>query len=1066
MSSTPNITSRLANYLSSYVFDKVWNEPNREYRKNIVPYVLGTGSFSGNARLGKCSVTLPVEGTTFLVYTLPRKAFGGITLSNVPEWVSVPEYLNDRNIELRFEGFDGKSLYRGDIYIRTSPLNEDVLVAVKRKMFNDILGRSTPKTDIYISVYFDSDEVNKITIEPFYIQGATDAVALFNKTQQASFVLINGLYIPNPTMDDVTVHGSYVEVVTDENITGTTTFDLSDESTLKEFVSLQAKEYVLLHIPKALNPNEEIITHNTCDFFITYEVQDEEDEEVFRTEGIFVNRTLSDDRIVQVTHQDFGLHIDVITEYQSLLGTTDLTLTLMIRTHSKNNRLIRDKNYIDLLYTHTDEVIQEFLVGAGPEAFDFWLAEHLEASQYVKFFFDTPNSIGDEHIDDYIDALGYYHTIALISTRVFRLTLETGFVVPVPIVFGDIPIYANVSVNGQRLDDKHYITTRLDNTTISISFNDTIELTQADEITVELFENVMDQVVKVHSTIADHTHVLLTDEFVLHEVLDRFTPVQGINQEYTKTYIEIEDVSTVATVIEAQGIYSIVFNNTTYGRTFIIGYNIGFRIETFELDDLIRSNNPIVLDINGSLTDQLVPTTFELDVHTEPTSPTGTITDPTDPSSASLTPAWHLMNGIQYTQPGASIIDSRWGGSIGPSLYREAKYVLDEIHESTYYMTGFKIGNADTTDLSGLNLATIADLPTDFDILVDGVVVHSVRNEAWFGNIQTIHTHFLTIPIIVNSSITIRVIGSATGSYMAFDLFEPIFTEPEFAGQIPLLNNVTVIPYLNGRELVEGVDFELTEVQDPAVTNGDPHLSGRQLVITNASYLWTINNKLVLLITRNIVEGKISGFLRRDQLDDTLSTALWFDELSTVSVDGYSTKNISEDYGSVAVDVDAHRNGGLYGTRTLIPNTGKEFVDCFHVNDDKPVIDLLVEYFAQFNLESPPILLIPYSHRLVSPYLAIISRDMINGVLEADYLVDDQDFLDQFVDYDYLKPMDMILLGGVQIDLDFIDVQSTYVEQTSTSTILYRVLHRLAELTLPEDNVVHGRYDHEPSDQP
>lgn len=1066
------INSQVANYLSAYVFDKVWNEPFREFRKNIVPYNSGVGLYSGYSRLGSGDLfKLPGEnGTPFIIYSFPNKVFGGINFGNIKQWMSVSELIEQRKIELRAEGFNGVSLFRGDIYVRGSSDKRHVFIAVKQKMFNDILGRSTPKTEIYFSVYYDSDDVNDNKLETFHINRSSNVNEIFEKIQQASYVLINGRFTTVSSVEELEVLGTYVEVVTDANILGIVEFDVGPESSLRSYqssIDLEMKK--ILHIPKNINPSDVVITHNTCDFFI-YKT----DEEGVKS-GVYVNRLLSDSKIVQITHNDFGLNQAVIDEYASLLGTNELTLVMMIRTHSKNNTLIRDKNYIDLLYYHDDETIQDFLIGNGPEYLSFWEASHLDVSKYVEMMFNTPNSIGMEHIDDYVDVLGYYHTIALISDRIFQTSIQPAdpdstdnlefnftrrFTVKLPVIFSTVNVYPNISINGFRLDDDDFTVKRISSNKLEIVLRERVVLNANDEVNVEIFENVADQVVKVYSEPTNNTIPLISEDFIIYEVNERFSPGIGIEKEYTTSYVQIEDISTVVNVVEIGGEDVIVFKPSTYNNTYVVAYNIGFLKKEYLIDDILDANEPLVFDMDTLVTDMYVPTEFQLSVHTEKTEPTGTMIDPSDPSAASSTPAWHLVNGKIYSDT-VSVEESRWDSELPAVGYREAKYTLNGSYQNTHYATGFQIGAADVFDLSKENIERIADNPKSFDVLIDGEVVYSVRNKDWRDDPKKVHNYFFETPILVNESFSIRVFNSTTEIHMAFDQFNLLFTDTDYSPKVPLLSGVKVVAYLNGRELVEGIDFVLQTIVDPTISESIPSVMGRQLVVSNTSYLKSSNNKLVVLISRNNSVGGVEGFLDRDKLGGALSTAFWFDELSTVSVDGFVTRNQTEEFGDVVINSSKFRNGAVYGTRTLIPSVGKAFIDKYHEDDDSIIIHELIDYFSEIEYPDPEFLLLPYSHRLTSIYLSIIARDIADETLEVDFIEDDEDFLNQFSDYEYLKDLDPIL-GNELIDLDFVDIQPTYVQQTNESTIVYRVLNKLTALTLSNDSVLHRRYDHEP----
>lgn len=1045
--------TKLANSLNRYLFDKVWNEPNYEYRKNIIPALVSSPISVGRVRLRQVSLSLPTETDPYLVYTIPTKCLGGITLQGLNEWTTVQQFQADTSVEFRVHTETGIMLPRGSMYVTSSPETGSMLLAVDRAMFRNILGASFPTKKIIVAVYYDSDAANPVTIDSRIITAETDINALYATAQLADLVFVNGRYTALQSIADISFEGAYIEMVTDTNLTGSFTLDLAMTGDRRNFTSLiDGHLKAIIHIPKSDNPNNAVISHNTCDIYVL-----PRNVENANRKGVFFHRAIEEYPLSQITHNDFAVPETLINAYAGSLDSDELTLRVHVRTHSKDNFLIPDKNYIYLLYTHDDETILDFFEGEGPADFEFWRADHLEASQYSRMISDVPNLVTPQNIPSYIDALGYFHTIAFISERVYRDIVPVDnyrhYFLPVPLIFSTNKLEAVVSINGIKLPDDEVNIVKVQGSKCFLVIDESATIAPGDEIVVELFENLPHGIMKILPTVTLDSIALRSTTFTLYEVLDATSPVQGIEQTYDKTYIEIEDLTGIANVVSLSGSWTLVFGVGAYGREFIVAYDEGFEkiIEIIDVD--LANKQPIVFDLNTRITSISMDPVFELEDHVGKDSATGTLIDPNDPNAENTYPAWKLMDGeTDYSNPA-----NRWRAYLSLGGV-SAQYTLAPEFQNTVYMLGFRIGALEDPN----DAVRATELPINYDIAIDDIVVYSVRNETWYKNPEPIHTHLFTQPVAVDSIIELRILSLQTGTVLAVspDLWEPIFSAPTMTTDSPLMGNVTPVAYLNGKELVPDVDFHLANIQDPAY-EGVPHFSGRQFVLNNVSYLVEPSgNLLEVFITHHAVVGKDVGFLQRSILGNPNTNPMWFDELSTVCVDGFNTENISSRYGSVEVDDAEFRLGAPYLTRTVIPPRGKAKIDEYHADDDTPVIDQLVPYFRAQAPEPPDLVILPYSHRIVSLFLAIVVRDILNNTLPVVYDPDDERLLEQLVDYEYLKQYDVALNPDSPVDLDFVDVQPTYVEVMTPDPVKWAIIERIVA-AVHEDNVAHRRPDHE-----
>jgi hypothetical protein len=321
----------------------------------------------------------------------------------------------------------------------------------------------------------------------------------------------------------------------------------------------------------------------------------------------------------------------------------------------------------------------------------------------------------------------------------------------------------------------------------------------------------------------------------------------------------------------------------------------------------------------------------------------------------------------------------------------------------------------------------------------------------------------LPYPVKVNTKVELRILGVQTGSVLvvAPDLWEPIFGSEDEITSIPIPGDITAIAYLNGKELVPDVDFMVADIHDPAVSTDIEHHSGRQFILNNTSYLVEPSgNLLEVYITHHTVVGKEVGFVQRPILGDANSNPMWYNTLSNVAVDGYCAENMATAYGSVEIDTDVYRMGAPYVTRTVLSPRGIQFVNRYHADDDLAVLNQLIPYMRAKTEPPDEIVLLPYSHRIVSIFLTSVVRDILNGTLVIGLEPSDEALLAQLADYDYLRQYDTALNADSAVDLNFVDVQPTYIEVLSPTPELWTVVTNIVR-AVHSDNVAHRRPDHE-----
>ena len=567
----------MSRYLNKYCLDHIWNMPTTEYRQNFIARCVSYIPRMGSVNLGPISLLLPYNDS-YYVYEVPKCCMGNLNI-DVPEWVALDEWLDTNPFDFRVTGTNGEWLWRHGIYITNYPCQCSFIMAIEARMARAILGENYNFKKIYVSVYVDSDgePLTNLSTEcrrPTNLQTRNET---WDLAQLADIVFINGRESQLTSMDDIQV-GDYVELIDDPDIVSDFTVDLSQvgQSFLYRSTKYARFNYIM-HIPKEDNPENYLITHNTCDIFVRpLNIVNA------RLKGLFLHRFNTTDAITQLTHNDFAISEILLNAYMEALGTTEIEIRVVARRHNKGLRLIREANYLFMLYQLTDQEILQFLVGNGDDSLPFWRADHLEQSKYVELMFKNPLFTGVNSLTGYILALGFYNTMSLICKRVTRTTIgpNTTHVFTVDLPLSMIPmryIDAHVFVDGYHLDPSLYNVNK-NGQYVVISIDPSVNLPLNTDVVVELFERTKFYAEYLSPTEGQNS-LVVSGEVVVYRVREReddeprsnyFADQYPVDQTYEQ--IDPESLtSTYYTITENEdGTSTISFGEDQYGRTFLI----------------------------------------------------------------------------------------------------------------------------------------------------------------------------------------------------------------------------------------------------------------------------------------------------------------------------------------------------------------------------------------------------------------------------------------------------------------------------------------------------------------
>ena len=605
----------IASCLNTFMFQKVWNEVPGELRHNIIPQVLSERSVNGSIRLYGQDIPLPTQNTPYYLYAVSASIMTGVIFPRQLEydWTRLDDLLNKYDILLHIYHTSGIMIPKSGCYIYKLQNNNGFIIALSKQATNHVLSYSE-KNNIRLTIYYDSDITDKMNIKTFHVPTSDNNYVYRNEIFQYIKSVSNNdlsnitIFIDGyeSTINDPSSFpfDGYVDVINDENIKFSFNIDLTNPNENKGFYSDIDKTYKqLVHIPKYLNPDNKVLTHNTMDIF----VRKKNMEENKTYKGLYLHRC-ANRSVTQVTHNDVAIPLYIVDAYKDYLDTQDVTLHVVVREHSKDNVLIRDKNYIDLLYTHDDFEIIEFLCDRTEyKQLYFWTAEHLEKSVYIEAMFDIPNIITPSNMTYYIDGLGYYHTMSLLTEKICLAKItewfEAGYVFPKPYIYQGSPIYPLVYLDGKKVNsDSISIIDVKNNSYIGVGFEKNYPVQIGSTMSVEMFIDGPKKVYEFTPTKGNAYIEIPYNDFDLLEEVENTVDTVAYDRTTKKGYKLIDEYAGILSIQTLSNEnYRIVFGNTLYDKTFIIQPKTRVYRYIKDLKNLIKNGDPLFLDLNMNI---------------------------------------------------------------------------------------------------------------------------------------------------------------------------------------------------------------------------------------------------------------------------------------------------------------------------------------------------------------------------------------------------------------------------------------------------------------------------------
>lgn len=599
------INERCSEAINNYIFQKIWNEPHGTFRQNIKPIPITNGSVVGSFSTRDGNIQLP-KGGGYYVYAISATDFYAGLYLPVSTWIDTSELINRYHTFIHFYDSHGSMVQKNSVYLRYNRSRTTIFIAVKKPALLAATVSSN-RTNMYFTVYYDSDLRNKIHHLGLHItserkiNSAALELKLFlqqyttedSKPEQLQ-CFINGYEVDTTEgLPELKIDNFY-DFIIDENILFSFDVDLVTEHENPAFLSDQDKAWKqLIHIPRDKNPDNLVITHDTCDFYLRRKLDNK---------GLYVHR-LAELGIGQVTHNDFSIPLYIVDSYRDYMSSQLLTAHVVVRNHSKNNYLVRDASYIDMLYVpqHDDKTIIKILTGHGPADIPWWKATNLEKSPFVHAMFDAPNYASIDKLQQYVDILGYYNTIAIICERIVDTTITDAFAgkidFGIPVLYYGRNIYPIVYLNGKYVYPKHY-RYHCYPSLIEVEFDKDLYIRQGDQLTVIMHLDEKLDIVHDHIT-ENHSAVKVPfDNEIVFAIYDTNTDIPNLSKRPTSmVYRKLEHGEGHFFTKIIDGVKHLVFDQKYRDTQVVIVPKYKTYVNEVVIDDIINKGDTIAIPL-------------------------------------------------------------------------------------------------------------------------------------------------------------------------------------------------------------------------------------------------------------------------------------------------------------------------------------------------------------------------------------------------------------------------------------------------------------------------------------
>lgn len=262
--------------------------------------------------------------------------------------------------------------------------------------------------------------------------------------------------------------------------------------------------------------------------------------------------------------------------------------------------------------------------------------------------------------------------------------------------------------------------------------------------------------------------------------------------------------------------------------------------------------------------------------------------------------------------------------------------------------------------------------------------------------------------------------------------------------EIPVLGYKTIEVYLNGKFLIEGMDFIAYPAMDPS--NGAIGLV--DVLITNRDFLTTSGNVLEIITHGSQTICSDVGYCLNNVLNRTYRPSYWYPQISRAFVNGTKTDTLI-DQGRWMKPSVSYDTASPFKLQTTILTEVFDVLSDYSQYAQVADLSAVDKYLGRLVPTLPSPLAVSYQHGLYSVFVAAIIYDISQGNFIPNDDYNDDLFMKQFSDYDYLKERDpTIPNNNPLVDLTYINVSAHYSNYTTGTPATRRIIQRLIDNTL------------------
>jgi hypothetical protein len=582
----------MLDHLEKTYFNRVWNATKDHGQANFVLNKAASRPQLGAVPVSLSVVGLPTTGTVYAVYRAPIEVFGRFIHLLPYQWINAGDVLTKQAITLSAYTAVGQMIPNQAIYAYYDPQRSLVLIAIGSIFTKTCTGDSYP--NLYMTVYRDTSRQTPVVRQLYQSTAPAVVTAALHDAMlhytAGTMVYVNGWLYDPTTIPPLSVT-DVVEIISDPDIVGYCDLFLDDNQT--GYYSQKFGEYrEILHIPKALNPNNYVITHDT----ITIGIFD-----AVNNKGVYGHR-VDPHALEAISHNDFSMGRTTLQAFQQGLGAPSIKVRLYVRYSTNPIDLVDNINHLQDLYVLPDDEIKKQLAGLSLHPITEWNAAYLEQSGYLSLVYDYPSFTGDDVLQSYSDAMGYYDVASTLSQAMHYYTYKGDAVeITKPRRLIGYPCQALVYANGRKIPDYSVVIADCGNSTVKLTFKPDTYIDVNATMAVYLTEGGNRTPISFNPTTAAPTLSLDTDDYTLVKIVSYDTPQAIWQNTTTKGYHSLPvSPGDYHMVVNADNSVTLSVNPVHYGDHFYLVPYGGMSSGVYSLDSYLANKQPIIIPLTTS----------------------------------------------------------------------------------------------------------------------------------------------------------------------------------------------------------------------------------------------------------------------------------------------------------------------------------------------------------------------------------------------------------------------------------------------------------------------------------